>query len=128
MAISSQGITFSFSGAALSISGGVTSISIEEAQPEIVDMTTATDPVGARNMVFTGDVLTPPKVSIDYFRTGNDLAGFAPAESAGDYGVILISHAAFTVARNAIIESASTELAVGDAIRGKITFIINPSE
>jgi hypothetical protein len=128
VAISSQGITFSFSGAAFSISGGVTSISIEEAQPEIVDMTGATDSVGARKMMSTGDVLTPPKVTIDYFRTGNDLAGFAPADSAGDYGAIVLQHAAFTVAKNAIIESASTELAVGDAIRGKITFIINPLE
>jgi hypothetical protein len=126
VAISSQGITFSFSGAALTISGGVTSISIEEAQPEVVDMTRPTDPLGVRRMASTGDVLAPPKITIDYFRTGNDLAGFAPAHSAGDYGAIVLQHAAFTVAKNAVIESASTELAVGDFVRGKITFIINP--
>ena len=128
MAISSQGATFAFSGIS-GLAGSVLSISIEEAQPEIVDMTTTEDPAGVRRLVRTGDIKTPPKVSIVYLRSSENL-DFHPPASLMDVqpGLLSIGHASgFAIQRNAFVESASTEMAVGEFIRGRVTFIIDTS-
>ena len=58
MAISSQGATFSFSG----FSAHYTSISVQEPEFEVVDMTKIDDPIGTRRMVSTGDVTSPARM------------------------------------------------------------------
>ena len=124
MAISSQGPTFTFTGIG-GIGGSVTSISIEEAQPEIVDLTGVSDGIGTRRRVWTGDITSPAKVSIEYLRSAVDLAAFEPLSATGASGSLTISCPAFTVGVVASVESASTEISVGDAVRGRMTFIVD---
>jgi hypothetical protein len=118
VAISSQGTTFSFSG----FSALITSISIEEGQGEVVDMTAIADPVGYKRMVATGALLTPAKVSIEYLRTAGTPS---PLSVVGLTGNLVVSHAALTVSKLAAIDSASHELAANDVIRGRATFVLN---
>lgn len=126
MAISSHGTTFAFVTASATFAGRVTSISIEEAQPEIVDMTDVGDLVARKRMMATGDVLTPPKVSIDYMRQAGDLTMFPVllASESNLEGQLTIASPSFTVSEQAVLDSASTEMAVGDVIRGKMSFTI----
>jgi hypothetical protein len=127
VAISSHGTTFAFSGIA-GLTGSVLSISVEEAQPEIVDMTAVTDDIAVRRLMTTGDIVTPPKVSIEYLRSADNLYVHPLMNTpAGAYGLLTIAHgpSVSTVARFACVESASTELAVGDLVRGKLTFVVD---
>ena len=127
MAISSHGTTFTFSGI-LGLNGSVVSISVEEAQPEIVDMTARGDSLAVRRLMVTGDITAPPKVSIDYMRSPDNLGNYPVANTpVGQYGLLSIGHVegGFSLSRYACVESASTEMAVGDFIRGKLTFVVD---
>jgi hypothetical protein len=120
MPISSQGATFTFPG----IQATYTSIRVDEAEPEIVDMTSVTDPIGIRRFVNTGDMKSPAKVAVDYIREG----GPSPLQMAGAYGILTIrlpGRIGTIVQIGAIIESATTEISVGDLVRGQITFMID---
>jgi hypothetical protein len=129
VAISSHGTTFSFSSDQDFVSGQVTSISIEEAQPEVVDMTDIGDPLGGRRIMATGDVLTPPKVTIEFMRRQGDLSNFPPGFSTETRGYVegnlVISCPSFAINQQAVLDSASTDMAVGDVIRGKMSFTIS---
>ena len=129
MAISSHGTTFTFSSDQDFVSGQVTSISIEEAQPEVVDMTDIGDPLGGRRIMATGDVLSPAKVTIEFMRTTSDLGSFPPGITTDTWdrveGYLSISRAGFYLQEWAVLDSASTDLAVGDVIRGKMSFTIS---
>lgn len=118
MAISSQGVSFSFSG----FTALITSISIEEGQGEVVDMTAIADPVGYKRLVATGALLTPAKVSIEYLRTASTPG---PLSVVGMVGVLTISHASATVSKLAVIESATHDFSSGDLVRGRATFVLN---
>jgi hypothetical protein len=118
MAISSQGTTFTFAG----FSAHFTSISVEDPQAEVVDMTSQVDPVGQRHMVGTGDITSPGRIRLDYIRlTGTP----APLEATGLSGNLSISHANVSIQKLAVLESASSEMAVGDVIRGSVNFVIS---
>jgi hypothetical protein len=122
MAISSQGTTFTFAG----FQAHFTSISVEEPQAEIVDMTsgvgTAIDPLRVRRMVATGDIISPARVQVDYIR----LSGTpAPMAISGLSGQLSIAHANISVTRQAILESATSEMAVGEFLRGSLNFVID---
>ncbi len=127
MAISSHGTTFAFSGIA-GLTGSVLSISVEESQAELVDMTARGDILGVKRLMLTGDIKTPPRVSIEYLRSADNLYVQPLMNTpAGAYGLLTIAHgpSVSTVARFACVESASTELAVGDFVRGKLTFVVD---
>jgi hypothetical protein len=127
VAISSHGTTFAFSGIA-GLTGSVLSISVEEAQPEIVDMTAVTDDIAVRKFMTTGDITSPPKVSIDYMRSQANLINYPMANApVGQYGLLSVGHidGGIFMSRYACVESASTEMAVGDFIRGKLTFVVD---
>lgn len=120
MAISSQGTTFAFPG----FTAHYTSISVEEPQAEVVDMTAIDDPVGVRRMVGTGDISSPGRVRVDYIR----LAGTpAPLTISGISGNLSISHDNISVTKKAVLESATSEIAVGSFIRGTLNFVIDNS-
>lgn len=120
MAISSQGTTFTFPG----FTANYTSISVEEPQAEVVDMTSFTDPVGVKRMVGTGDITAPGRVRVDYIR----LAGTpAPLTISGLSGNLSISHANVSVSKKAVLESATSEIAAGQFIRGTLNFVIDNS-
>lgn len=121
MAISSQGTTLSFSG----FSALITSISIEEGQGEVVDMTKVNDPVGYKRMVATGALVSPAKVSVEYIRSASTPP---PLTIVGMSGTLSITHSRLTLSKPAIVDTASHELAVDSAVRGRVTFIINQSQ
>ena len=129
MAISSHGTTFFFSSEAIFVNGRVTSISIEEAQPEVVDMTDIGDPLGGRRIMATGDVLSPAKVTIEFMRRSSDLQNFPPGTTTDTpeqlEGTLRISRSGIDFDQPAVLTSASTDLAVGDVIRGKMSFTIS---
>jgi len=120
MAFSAQGTTFSFAG----ITATYTSISVEEPQAEVVDITSKDDPVGVRKMKSTGDFLTPARVRVDYIRA---VSSPQPLTISGLSGALSISHSpsGVSVTKNAILESASTELAVGSIVRGSMQFVLD---
>lgn len=118
MAISSQGTTFTFPG----FTANYTSISVEEPQAEVVDMTTTQTPLGKKRMVYTGDIVSPGRIRVDYTR----LAGTpAPLSISGLSGNLSISHANINVTKKAVLESASSEIAVGNLIRGTLNFVVS---
>ena len=129
MAISSHGTTFTFFSEALFVNGHVTSISIEEAQPEVVDMTAIDDPLGGRRIMATGDVLSPAKVTIEFMRATADLQAFSPGQTTDTLeqlqGTLEISSQGLSFNQPAVLDSASTDMAVGDVIRGKMSFTIS---
>ena len=120
MPISSQGTTFTFPG----ISAVYTSIQVDEPEPEIVDMTSPSDPLGVRRMMDTGDMKSPGRVTVDYLR---ERASRAPLRLSGSYGVLTLSHPqeGSLLQVGAIVESATTEVSAGDLVRGRITFMID---
>jgi len=122
MAISSQGATFSFSG----FSAHYTSISVQEPEFEVVDMTKIDDPVGTRRMVSTGDVTSPARVRVDYIRLA---ATPKPLAIGGLSGVLTISHteSGVSLSEKASLASATSEWAVGDFIKGSLEFQIDNS-
>jgi hypothetical protein len=120
MAISSQGTTFTFPG----FTALYTSISVEEPEAEVVDMTRIDDPAGVRRMVSTGDVTSPATVRVDYIR----LAGTpSPLAISGLSGQLVISHPNISVSKKAVLQSATSEIAVGDVLRGTLNFVIDNS-
>lgn len=126
MAISSQGTTFAFVAQSVPFTAHYTSISVEEPTAEVVDMTKIGDPVRTRRMVSTGDVTAPGRVRVDYIR----LAGTeSPLEISGKSGQLAIANSAagISVSKKAILESANTEIAVGQFVRGSLNFIIDSS-
>ena len=118
MAISSQGTTFTFSG----LTAQITSIQIEEGQGEVVDMTEISDPIRKKRMIASGDIVTPPKVSVDYIRLASTLS---PLNMTSISGTLTISHPNASLTCEASIESASTEMSAGDILRGKIVFVLD---
>ena len=132
MAISSHGTTFTFTTSLGAVAAKVTSLSVEEATQELVDMTGIGDPLSERRILTTGDVTSPAKVQIDYMRRADDLTLLPPGSMgqnfpSGVQGTLQISHGptGMYLEKNANVESSTTEMAVGDVIRGKITFVIN---
>jgi hypothetical protein len=120
MALTSQGLTFTFSG----FVARYTSISVEEPQAEVVDMTSFDGPIKKRRMVETGDVTQPGRIRVDYMR----LAGTAaPLTVTGLRGQLVIAHQNISVSKQAILQTASSEMAVGDIIRGTVEFVIDES-
>jgi len=118
MAISSQGATFTFPG----FTAQYTSISVQEAEAEVVDMTAVGDPIGKRRMVGTGDITSPATVRVDYIR----LSGTpAPMAISGLSGQLVISHANMSASKKAVLQSATSEMAVGQFLRGTLSFVID---
>ena len=121
MAISSQGTTFTFPG----LTAHYTSISVEEPQAEVVDMTSFTDPVGKKRMVGTGDIVSPGRVRVDYIRLSSTPA---PLAISGLSGSLSISHANISVTKKAVLESATSEIPVGEFLRGTLNFVIDNTD
>jgi hypothetical protein len=93
MALTSQGLTFTFPG----FSAHYTSISVEEPEAEVVDMTGIADPIKKRRMIETGDVTQPGRIRVDYMR----LAGTAaPLSLTALRGQLVISHQNISVSRS----------------------------
>lgn len=113
--VSAQGATFSFAG----YSAIVTGISVETPTAEVTDMTSAVAPLGTLTVVPTGD-WSGGSISVDYIHAG----GLAtdPQTLVRQRGQLRFSSTNYSVSRNAILESATTEARAGDIVRGTMRF------
>lgn len=106
MAVSSQGLTFTFGGTTLS----VTNVSINESQ----DLVDATDLGVAPNdrRIYVGGFASDAEVQIEYF--GDIL-------TSGTSGTLTIA-GPISYSGNATISTSSVSASVGDLVRGNATF------
>lgn len=106
MAVSSQGLTFTFGGSTLS----VTNVSINESQ----DLVDATDLGVAPNdrRIYIGGFASDAEVQIEYF--GSLL-------TSGASGSLTIS-GPISYSGNATVSTSSVTASVGDLVRGNATF------
>ena len=114
--VTAQGATFTFSG----VMAIVTHLSIMTPKAEIVDMTGINDPAGATVMVPTGSN-SPGSVTVGYLYAAG---GVDPQTAVGVQGPLVFGSPGYSVSRNVILESASTEVGLGDVVRGSLNFVM----
>ena len=114
--VTAQGATFTFNGAVAIITG----LSISTPKAEIVDMTGINDPAQATVMVPTGSS-SPGRVTVDYVHI---YGGIDPQAVIGVRGPLVFGSPGYSVTRNVILESASTEVRSGDVVRGSLNFVM----
>ena len=115
--VSAQGATFTFKGVQAVVSG----ISVETPAAEVVDMASAADPVGTIGMVPTGE-WSGGTISVDYIHAGPLQTD--PQLLVRQVGQLAFASPGYSVVRNAILESATTEARTGDIVRGTLRFRI----
>ena len=105
--------TFSFVGTTYF----ATSVSVEAPQPEIVDMTSFSDPATSIVMVPTGAYTSPGRISVECW-------GFQdPKSLVGVVGQAQFITRLATITRNVVCDSASTEGQVGSLLRLRFTLM-----
>lgn len=109
MAVSSQGLTFTFGGTTLS----VTNVQVNESQ----DLIDATDLGVAQNdrRIYVGGFASDAEVTIEYF--GDIL-------TSGTSGALSIS-GPVSYSGTATVSSSSVTASVGDLVRGSASFRVN---
>ena len=115
--VSAQGATFTFKGVQAIVSG----ISVETPAAEVVDMASAADPVGTIGMVPTGE-WSGGTISVDYIHAGPLQTD--PQSVVRQVGQLAFVSPGYSVVRNAILESATTEARTGEIVRGTLRFRI----
>lgn len=113
--VSAQGATFTFQGVQAIVSG----ISVETPTAEVTDMASAVDPVGTIGMVPTGE-WSGGAISVDYIHAGP--LQVDPQTLVRQIGQLFFGSPGYSVARNVILESATTEARAGDIVRGTLRF------
>lgn len=110
------GGTFSFAG----VTAKVVAVNVESPKAQTTDMTSASDAVGMSVIVPTGE-WSSGTVTVDYVAQ----AGAADMQAlVRRYGRLAFTSGAYTVVRQAILESASTEIRVGELVRGSLRFVL----
>lgn len=117
---SAHGATFTFQTIAGQLSANVTGLSVELPTAEVVDMTSTTTALGFRLMVPTGEV-SGGSIQVDYIASRG---GAAIEPFLKRVGNLVFACPGYTVAKRAILQSASQQASVGDAVRGTLTFAI----
>lgn len=113
--VSAHGATFTF----LGVQAIVTGISVETPAAEVIDMASAADPVGTIGMVPTGE-WSGGTISVDYIHAGPLQTD--PQSVVRQVGQLVFASPGYTVVRNAILESATTEARTGEIVRGTLRF------
>jgi len=111
--VTAQGGTFTFG----SLNATIVALSVDSAVAEVVDMTTYTDPVNHIAMVPTC-ALSGGSISVDYLHVGS----FNATSTIGTVEQLSFACANYSVAKYAVHESSSTQLKVGDLVRGTMKF------
>ena len=111
--VTAQGGTFTFG----SLNATIVALSVDSAVAEVVDMTTYTDPVNHIAMVPTG-AWSGGSISVDYLHVGS----FNATSTIGTVEQLSFACANYSVAKYAVHESSSTQLKVGDLVRGTMKF------
>ena len=120
--VSAQGATFTFTPTgALPLSAIVTGISVETPTAEVVDMTSGADVKGTLRVVPTGD-WSGGTVSVDYIHA--DSGPTDPQTIVRKVGQLAFSSPGYSVSRQAVLESATTEARTGEIVRGTMRFRI----
>ena len=114
--VSAQGATFTFNGVSAIVAG----LSINTPKAEIVDMTGINDPASYTVMVPTG-AISPGTIRVDYIHYSG---GIDPQAVLGTRGALSFGSPGYSFSRNAILESATTEVRTGDVVRGSIDFVM----
>jgi hypothetical protein len=107
-----SGATFSF----LGVTARVLSVAVEHPKAETVNMTGFSDPTGAIVLVPTGE-WSGGTVSVEFVGR-NSFAGLVR-----QFGQVSFSSGAVGFSFNVILESCSTEIRVGESLRGTLRFI-----
>lgn len=119
--VTAHGGTFTFTASqAGAISAIVTRLSVETPTAEVVDMTPITATASQVVLVPTG-AWTGGQVAVDYIHAAG---GFDPQSLVRQHGSLSFSSGNYSVTRNAILESATTEASVGDIVKGSLRFRI----
>lgn len=111
--VTAQGGTFTFG----SLNATIVALSVDSAVAEVVDMTSSVHAVNHIHMVPTG-AWSGGAVSVDYLHVGS----FNATSTIGTVDQLSFSCATYSVAKYAVHESSSTQLKVGDLVRGTMKF------
>ncbi len=112
--VTAHGGTFSFGG----FSAAVVGVSVETPTAEIADMSGIQNTSSQIVLVPTGS-WSGGSVTVDYLRR---TATADPISLVRSVGTLTFSSAGFSVARRAILESASSEARAGELVRGTLRF------
>lgn len=117
--VTAHGGTFTFTAnQAGAINATITRLSVETPTAEVVDMTPHDAPAGQIMLVPTGNWVGG-SVSVDYIHAAG---GTDPQTLVRQYGSLSFASGNFSITRNAILESATTEASVGDIVKGSLKF------
>jgi hypothetical protein len=105
--------SFSFRG----ISALVTGIQVETPSAVVVDMTGVNSATGDTVQVPTGEI-RGGSVRVDFIYSGN----VDPQSLVGQVGLLVFTSSAYSVGRQAILESASVSAQTADVVRGQLNF------
>lgn len=106
--------SFSFKGTSYT----VTNVSVEAPTPEVVNMTSSTDPAGVLVMVPTGAYTAPGKITVECLGCSD------PAGLVGQMGTAVFTTSLATISKNVVCDSASTEGRVGDLLRLRFSLML----
>ena len=120
MAVTAHGATFTFSSDRGTLVGGVTNISVEAPTAEVVDMTAASAAEHAVILVPTG-TWKGGSITVDFNVTGG--ASFNVQTFVRGVGEFLFASSGYSVRRQAILTSATTQAAVGDVVKCSAKFV-----
>lgn len=100
------------------VSATVTGIQVETPVAQVVDMTGVTDPAGVIVQVPTGEI-RGGSITVDFlYKAG----GIDPQTLVGQVGNLTFTSTAYSVSRQAILESASVEARTGQLVSGQLKF------
>lgn len=116
--VTAQGGTFAFSTTAGTFTAAVTGLSVETPQAEVVDMTPIDAAADQVVVVPTGG-WTGGSATVTYLHAGG---GTDPQTIVRKFGSLTFASAGYSVSRQAILESATTETSVNDIVRGTLKF------
>ena len=111
--VTAQGGTFTFG----SLNATIVALSVDSAVAEVVDMTSSVHAVNHIHMVPTG-AWSGGGFSVDYLASGS----FDATATIGQVKQLSFSCAGYSVSKWAVHESSSTQLKVGDLVRGTMKF------
>lgn len=120
MAATGHGATFLFDSDRGKFIGGVTNISVDFPSAEIVDMTSAYDGANTMMLAPTG-AWKGGSISVEFVA---GTATTALQTLIRGYGSLTFTSPGFSVTRQAILESGSQGVAVGDVVKGTLKFLM----
>jgi len=97
----------------------VTELSVETPIAGIVNMTAMSDAAEKAMLVSTGE-RSGGSITVGFLWP--DSNGTDPNDSVGSAGTLTFTTTGYSISRKVILESASTEVRIGDAIRGTLRF------